>query len=187
MRVAFVGPPGCGKGTQAKLLRDRLGFPSFSTGDALREEIAQGTDVGSRIKPYMNSGQLVPDSIVNDLVVKRLGRDDCAVDFVLDGYPRNVTQARTLAQVLKDLDRPLEAVILFHVDDAVLEKRLLARRRADDTEETVRTRLRLYHETARELIGHYKKNRGLVHTVSAGSPVEHVYVRIACLLLPEDS
>jgi adenylate kinase len=186
MRVAFVGPPGCGKGTQAKLLRDRLGFPSFSTGDALREEIAQGTDVGRRIKPFMDSGQLVPDSIVNDLVVKRLSRDDCAVDFVLDGYPRNVTQARKLGEILKELDRPLEAVILFHVDDVVLVKRMLARQRADDTEETVRTRLRLYHETARELIGHYKKNRGLVHTVMAEAPVEHVYVKIAGLLMPKD-
>jgi len=187
MRVAFVGPPGCGKGTQATLLRERLGFPSFSTGDALREEIAQGTEVGRRAKPYMDSGQLVPDTIVNDLVVKRLSRDDCAVDFVLDGYPRNVTQGRRLGEILKDLDRPLEAVILFQVDDAVLMKRMLARARADDTEETVRTRLRLYHETARELIGYYKRNRGLIHTVKAESPVEHVYVRVADLLLPKDA
>lgn len=187
MRVAFVGPPGCGKGTQAARLRERLGFPSFSTGDALREAIAQGTEVGRRAKPYLASGQLAPNTIVNDLVAERLSHDDCAEHFVLDGYPRNVTQARALDTVLRDLGRPLQAVIHFQVDDDTLTKRLLARQRADDTEETVRTRLRLYHETARELLTYYRKKRGLLDTVNAALPVEHVYVKVACLLLPKDA
>lgn len=186
MRVVFVGPPGSGKGTQAALLRERLGLTYIGTGDTLREAVSQGTEVGNRAKTYIDAGQLVPDKIVNDLVAERLRRDDSPANFVLDGYPRNGAQARSFDALLRELDWPLSAVILFQVDDEVVVKRMLARQRADDTEDTARVRVKLYRDAARELVGHYRDQR-LVHEINAGRPVEHVYARIAGLLLPKDA
>jgi len=186
MRVVFIGPPGCGKGTQAALLRERLGLACISTGDALRAAIAAGTEAGRKAKPFLDVGKLVSDTIVNDIVAEWLGRPDAPSDFLLDGYPRTLAQAETLDSILHDRGKPLEAVIVFRIDDNVVVKRMLTRHRADDTEETVRTRLRFYHEMERELIGYYKKKRGLVHNIDADAAVEDVYVKVASLLPPKE-
>lgn len=186
MRVVFIGPPGSGKGTQARLLRERLGLIGIGTGDILREAVREGTEVGLKAKPFMDSGRLVPDDLVNDLVAERLRRPDAPRDFVLDGYPRNVAQARALDALLADLGLPLHAVVVFDIDDALVVRRLLSRQRADDSEDTVRQRLVAFHQTDDDLVRYYQ-HRQLVHRIRADAPIEHVYVRIASLLLPKDA
>ncbi len=186
MRVVFVGPPGCGKGTQAELLEKRLGLAYIGTGAILREAVVQGTEVGRKAKSFIDAGQLVPDAVVNELVAARLSSPDGPTDFLLGGYPRNSSQARTLDALLRDRGLPLQAVILFRIDNEVVIRRMLARQRADDTEETARRRLKIFRDAARELVGHYRKQK-LVREIDAGQPIEHVYVRIACLLLPKDA
>jgi adenylate kinase len=158
----------------------------IGTGVALREAVIQGTEVGLRAKSYLDAGQLAPDKIVNDLVAERLRGPDGPVNFDLDGYPRNSAQARTLDALLRDLNRPLNAVVLFLISDEVAIKRMIARHRSDDTEETARLRMRLFRDEARELVGHYR-DQNLVHEINAGWPVEHVYAKIASLLLPRDA
>jgi adenylate kinase len=186
MRVVFIGPPGSGKGTQARLLRERLQIATIGTGDILREAVDNGTAIGMKAKPFMDSGQLVPDSIVNELVAERLRQPDAPKQFVLDGYPRNVAQAQWLDSVLAKLGLPLRAVLVFEIDDAIVIRRLLQRQRSDDGEETIRKRLAGYHETTEELIAYYRQ-RDLVHVVHAEAPIEHVYARIASLLLSKDT
>lgn len=183
MRVVFVGPPGSGKGTQAALLHDRLGLVYIGTGDILRDAVTQGSEVGRRAKPFIDAGQLVPDDIVNDLVAERLRRSDHPERFVLDGYPRNAAQARAFDAVLRELGMPLQAVVLFRIDDDLVVQRMLSRKRADDTENTARLRVQLFRDSARELVGHYRHQK-LVHEVNANAPIEHLYVTVAGLLLP---
>ncbi len=185
MRVVFIGPPGSGKGTQAQLLRERLGLVCIGTGDILREAVRDGTAVGIKAKPFIETGRLVPDDLVNDLVAERLQRPDAPRDFVLDGYPRNVAQAKALDSLLSNLGIPLNAVVVFDIDDRLVIRRLSSRQRADDSEQTVRLRLIAYHETANDLVRYYESRR-LVHVVRADAPIEHVYIRIAALLLPKD-
>jgi adenylate kinase len=182
MRAVFIGPPGSGKGTQAKLLQERLGFVCIGTGDILRENVAQGTSLGRQADEFMRQGQLVPDELVNGMVADRLGRADRPEHFILDGYPRNVAQARTLDANLRRLDLTLMVVVLFTIDDEMVAQRMLSRKRVDDTEETVRVRIRLYHEASRDLIAYYKQ-QGLVREIGADGLVEHLYVKVAGTLL----
>ncbi|HEV3144227.1 MAG TPA: adenylate kinase [Gemmataceae bacterium] len=181
MRVVFIGPPGCGKGTQAKLVCDRMGLAYIGTGDILREEVRLSTPLGKQVEPYQKSGQLVPDTLVNDVVAERFRRPDRPQRFVLDGYPRTVAQAKALDKVLAAQELPLQAVIHFQVDDEEVVKRLVARNRADDLEETVRNRLQIYKDTSPEMLSYYQK-RGLVHEIAADGPIETVYKRIAHVL-----
>jgi len=185
MRVVFVGPPGSGKGTQARLLHERLGLTYIGTGDVLREAVTQGTKLGRAASPYIDQGRLVPDELVNDLVSELLHRRDHPERFVLDGYPRNAAQAGTLDGVLNEIDLPLRAVVLFQVDDEVVVKRMMARQRADDSEVTARLRVRLYRDSARELALHYR-TQGLLREVDASDPIEDVYATIAGLLTSGD-
>jgi adenylate kinase len=184
MRAVFIGPPGCGKGTQAKLMQERLGFVTIGTGDILRENVAKGTPLGWQANEYMQRGELVPDELVNGMVAERLHRPDRPEQFILDGYPRTAAQASTLDGCLRVLGLNLTAVVLFTIDDEIVLQRMLARKRADDTEETVRVRIRLYHEASRVLIAHYQK-RGLIREVAADDQIERLYVKIAGILLGE--
>lgn len=186
MRVVFVGPPGSGKGTQAKLLRERLGLTYLGTGDVLREAVTQKTPQGVIAAPYMERGELVPDDLVNEIVTELLQRNDHPEKFVLDGYPRTAAQARALDKLLQEINLPLRAVILFQVDDEVVVKRMLARQRSDDTDETARRRVRLYRESARELVQHYR-TQNLVREVNAADPIEVVYATIAGQLVSPPS
>lgn len=178
MRVVFVGPPGSGKGTQAALLRERLGLTYLGTGDVLREAVVTGTPLGKAAAPYMERGQLVPDTLVNDMVTELFRRHDHPQKFVLDGYPRNAAQARRVDALLKEIGLPLCAVVLFLIDDEVVVKRMMARQRADDSEETARRRVKLYRDSARELVEHYR-SQNLIHEVNAADPIEQVYSSIA--------
>lgn len=128
MRLVLLGAPGSGKGTQAQRLRDEKGIPQVSSGDLLRDAVARGTDLGRRAKAAMDAGELVTDDIVLGLIRERLGRPDAAAGFILDGYPRNVTQAGALDALLADLGQPLDSVVLMKVDEKALVRRLTGRR-----------------------------------------------------------
>lgn len=128
MNLILLGPPGVGKGTQAKLLIDRFGIPQISTGDILRAAVKELTPMGVKAKGFMDSGALVPDAVVIGIVEERLAQDDCTKGFILDGFPRTVAQADALGQVLSGLDRCIDHVISLSVDNAELLKRLTGRR-----------------------------------------------------------
>lgn len=128
MRLVLLGAPGSGKGTQAQRLRQQKGIPQVSSGDLLREAVADGTELGRRAKSAMDAGELVTDDIVLGLIRERLGRPDAEAGFILDGYPRNTAQADALDEVLADLGQPLDAVVLMQVDEKALFMRLTGRR-----------------------------------------------------------
>jgi adenylate kinase len=127
MRLILIGPPGSGKGTQAKLLNQRLGLAHVSTGDMLRDAIRRGTSAGIKAQPFVTSGQLVPDDLVNQIIADFFRKDDRLEDFVLDGYPRTLPQAMSLDQLLRQLYLGLDAVILLRVDDEEIVERISGR------------------------------------------------------------
>jgi len=181
MRVVFIGPPGSGKGTQARLLHERLGIVYVGTGDMLREEVRQGTELGKRVEPFLTQGRLVPDNLVNDIVAERLRRPDLPERFVMDGYPRTVAQAHSFNEILKQRRLELTAVIHFLIEEDVVIRRLSGRQRADDAEATVRHRLQEFRDTSRELLEHYRQQR-LLHEVTAANSVENLYQTIVEIL-----
>jgi adenylate kinase len=128
MRLVLLGAPGSGKGTQAQRLRDQKGIPQVSSGDLLRDAVARGTVLGKRAKAAMDAGELVTDDIVLGLIRERLGQPDAAAGFILDGYPRNVSQAAALDELLAELGQPLDLVVLMNVDEKALFMRLTGRR-----------------------------------------------------------
>jgi len=128
MRLIFLGPPGSGKGTQAAKLLEKVQVAHISTGDILRENVAKGTNLGLQAKGYMDEGKLVPDALIVEMMKHRLGAGDCAKGFILDGFPRTVSQAEALEKMLGELGMDLDAVVLFEVSDAVVIERLSGRR-----------------------------------------------------------
>jgi len=128
MRLIFLGPPGSGKGTQAAKLLEKVQVAHISTGDILRENVSKGTDLGLQAKGYMDSGKLVPDQLIVEMMKNRLGSNDCARGFILDGFPRTVSQAEALEKMLGELGVNLDAVVLFKVSDEVVIERLSGRR-----------------------------------------------------------
>ena len=128
MRLVLVGPPGAGKGTQAQFISAHLGVPKISTGDIFRANVSQGTDLGQQAKKFMDAGDLVPDEITIGMVRERLVEDDARAGFLLDGFPRNVPQARTLDEILEDVSTPLDVVLELVVDDDEVVRRLSGRR-----------------------------------------------------------
>lgn len=203
MRLVFLGPPGAGKGTQAKLLSKEHGIPHLSTGDVLREAMAKGTPTGLRAKEFVDKGYLVPDEVVDALVRERL--EGARDRFLLDGYPRNGSQADELDRMLARMKTALTAVIYIHVADETLVKRVSGRRscakcgavyhleakppkrddvcdacghkglaqRPDDRAEVVRERLTVYHKNTAPLVERYKAN-GLLHWIDGDRPIETV-------------
>ncbi|MEN2510035.1 adenylate kinase, partial [Gordonia polyisoprenivorans] len=155
MRLVILGPPGAGKGTQAELLSESLGIPHISTGDLFRANISQGTAVGIEAKRYLDAGDLVPSEITVDMVRARVGEPDASKGFILDGFPRSTEQADALAEILDGLDSSLDAVLSFVVDPDVVVERMLARGRADDTEEVIRNRMSVYQKETAPLLDYY--------------------------------
>lgn len=172
-RVVLLGPPGAGKGTQAQVLCERLSVCAISTGDMLREAVAAGNELGQRVQEVVNAGGLVDDATMADVVRDRLAKPDARGGFLLDGYPRTLPQAETLAGILRDAGLSLDAVLLVEVPEDELVRRTLARGRADDKEEVVRERLRVYREKTAPLIGYYRE-RHLLHEIDGNRPVEEV-------------
>lgn len=181
MRVVFLGPPGSGKGTQAKLLAKRLGVPAVSTGDMLREAVRRETALGRRAKAIMDAGELVPDDVVIGLIRERMAATDAAAGFLLDGFPRTIAQAEALDRLLEDGGAPLDLVVNLAVPEKALLDRLLGRAgeegRSDDRLETIRERLRVYAEKTAPLVAFYEKSGLLTHVDGLGS-VEDVSGRI---------
>ncbi|HSA39630.1 MAG TPA: adenylate kinase, partial [Mycobacterium sp.] len=144
MRIVLLGAPGAGKGTQAIKLSETLGVPQISTGDLFRHNIGAGTELGVAAKKYLDAGDLVPASLTNALVDDRLNDQDAAAGFILDGFPRSVEQAEALAEMLARRGLRLDAVLEFRVPEDELVARLKGRGRADDTEDIIRNRMKVY-------------------------------------------
>jgi adenylate kinase len=212
MRIVFLGAPGSGKGTQAQRLMAEYKLPQISTGDLLREAVAAGTALGRRAKSAMDAGELVTDDIVLGIIAERLAAEDCAHGFILDGFPRNLAQARELEPVLANISQSLDAAVLLDVDLDILMKRLTGRRtcsktgkllniyfspqaeldaciaaggeliqRADDNEETIGNRLKVYREQTEPLIDYYGQS-GLLRTISGEGEMDEVYQRLTSVL-----
>lgn len=181
LRAVLLGPPGSGKGTQAERLAEELGVPHVSTGQMLRDAVSEGSELGRRVEGTMRAGRLVDDATMADVVRERLAKEDAADGFLLDGYPRNRSQAETLDSILRASGEDLDAVVLLEVPEQELVRRALARKRADDAEEVIRERLRVYREQTEPLIEHYGE-RGLLERVDGVGAVEEVTRRIGSAL-----
>ena len=203
--IIFLGAPGSGKGTQAKILSNEINIPAISTGDILRSEVANKTEIGLLAKKYMDDGGLVPDSVVIDIIKKRILEKDCKNGFILDGFPRNFSQAVALDNNLSNINKNISDVIILDVPDDIIVKRIIGRfscgncgalynkffnnpsiegicdkcsgegliYRADDNEEVIVNRLKIYHESMEKLIDFYEK-KGLIYKVDGLKPIDLV-------------
>ena len=174
MRIVLLGAPGAGKGTQAQKLADELGVPQISTGDLFRYNISNGTELGLEAKKYLDAGDLVPATLTNALVDDRLDDADAAAGFILDGFPRSVEQAEALDEMLKKRDLSLDAVLEFRVPEEELVSRLKGRGRADDTEDVIRNRFKVYRDETAPLLDYYSDS---LITVDAVGELDGVFTR----------
>ncbi len=178
MKILFLGPPGAGKGTQAVNVAAAQGIAHVSTGDMFRA-LDYETDLGKRVKAIMESGAYVPDEITIEMLSGRVSQPDAAGGYILDGFPRTAAQAVALDEMLGD--QGLDAVVVFEVPEDELVQRLLGRGRADDTEETIRTRLEVYEEQTAPLIEFYEP-RGIVKRVLGTGSIEEITSRVLDVL-----
>jgi len=180
-RLLIVGPPGAGKGTQAVKIAEALKIPAISTGDIFRKNIKEETELGKEAKSYIDSGNLVPDSVTNNMVRARLDEGDVSNGFLLDGYPRNTAQVHELDFILEAKGEKIDRVLLLVADNDELVERLLNRAaeqgRTDDNEEVIRHRLKVYEEETAPLIAVYRE-RGIVKEVNGLGEIAEVTERI---------
>jgi adenylate kinase len=169
----FLGPPGSGKGTQAQVLASLLQVPHISTGEILRQAIAEQTPLGQKAQQYVDRGELVPDELLLDLIRERLHQPDAQQGWILDGFPRNVPQASFLEGLLEEIRQTSTYVVNLEVPDDVIVERLLLRGRKDDTHETIRRRLEVYQEQTAPLIDYYQQ-QGKLHAVDGNRLPEEV-------------
>jgi adenylate kinase len=181
MRLIMMGPPGAGKGTQAKYIADHFGIPAISTGDIFRANVSKGTPLGIEAAKYMDAGDYVPDEVTNLMVRDRIDEEDANPGFLLDGYPRTLAQVEELDGMIKHTGHALDAVVVLTVDPDEIVQRLLQRAqvegRADDTEDVIRRRQELYTEQTEPLIDVYR-NRGILIEVDGMGEVDDVTNRI---------
>ncbi len=172
-RIIFLGPPGAGKGTQAKALATHWNIPHISTGDILRQALSEKTPLGIEAQTYMDKGELVPDQLVEAMVEERLNQGDTKLGWILDGFPRTVVQAAFLEKLLQSLNQRGEKVVNLDVPDEVVIERLLQRGRKDDTEDVIRRRLQIYRSETSPLIDYYD-NRQQLLMVNGNQSLEDV-------------
>jgi adenylate kinase len=212
MNIILFGPPGAGKGTQAKKMVDFYGIPQISTGDILRANVREGTELGLAAKAYMDKGELVPDEVLIGIIKNRLKEQDCSKGFILDGYPRTVPQADALAVILDEIEKPIDVVLNLEVPDEVLVGRISGRlmckcgasyhtisnppknnnicdicggevfQRADDKEDAVQNRLNVYKKQTQPLIAYYAK-QGILVTLDGTKDMEKVFKDIKAVLV----
>ncbi|OKL46040.1 adenylate kinase [Boudabousia marimammalium] len=184
-RMILVGPPGAGKGTQAAFICRELNIPHISTGQIFRENMEQETELGESAKAYISRGEYVPDSVTNPMVKVRLDNPDAREGFLLDGYPRTVSQAKVLDEMLADRGRKLDLVLQITADNEAVVERLLKRaeieHRPDDTEEVIRHRLDVYQELTEPLMSFYEE-AGLLVKVDGNGSIDEVSDRIKAIL-----
>jgi adenylate kinase len=184
-RLIFLGAPGAGKGTQAKILADAHSIPHISTGDILRAAVANQTELGLKAKAFMEAGELVPDTLVIDLIRERLQEPDALAGWILDGFPRNVAQAGFLDTLLGELSQQCDHAINLAVPEEALVARLLSRwaaeSRSDDNEATIRRRLEVYTEQTAPLIAFYDDKQKLV-TLNGDRPLEAVTAELMAIV-----
>lgn len=211
MNVILFGPPGAGKGTQAKKLVDFYGIPQISTGDILRANVREGTELGLAAKAYMDKGELVPDKVLIGIIKNRLKEADCEKGFILDGYPRTVPQADALEVILEEIEKPIDVVLNLEVPDEVLVGRISGRlmckcgtsyhissnppkkdnicdicggevfQRDDDKAEAVQNRLDVYKKQTQPLINYYKE-KGILVTLDGTKGIDVVFKDIKAIL-----
>lgn len=206
MNIVLLGAPGAGKGTQAKRLVKEFGIPHISTGDILRAAVAQGTHLGKKAKSYMDAGELVPDSLIIDLMKDRLGQEDAATGFILDGFPRTTAQATALDAALAEAGRTIDCALAIEVPFDVIVERLSSRRvcpscgyigtaadticpvcgaemyqRDDDKPETIKNRLSVYEKSTAPLIDYYQ-GAGVLVRIDGNRPVDEVYADVKSLV-----
>ncbi len=211
MNIILLGPPGAGKGTQAKKIAENYRIPHISTGDILRENISNNTSLGIKAKSYMSRGELVPDELLITIIKDRLSRQDCANGFLLDGYPRTIPQADALQMILTESNKKIDAVLNIEVDDEELIKRLSGRRmckcgasyhvifnppektgicnlckgklyqRDDDKEDAIKNRLIVYKKQTQPLIEYYDV-KGLIRTIDGGKEIPQIFEDIKKVL-----
>ena len=186
MRIVLLGPPGSGKGTQAELLVEKLKLPHISTGELLRSAAKAGTELGQKAKMIIDRGELVSDEIMLGLITERLSRDDAESGFILDGYPRNINQAKALDEILERQGQSMVEVIHIDLDDELVVQRIAGRaaqeHRSDDVEEVVRNRLRIYTEQTAPVVDYYA-GKGVLSRVLGKGTAEEVFQRIMSVLL----
>jgi adenylate kinase len=185
MRIVLLGPPGSGKGTQAALLKEELNVPHISTGALLRDAAERGTQLGLQAKALSDKGELVPDDVISGMLEERLNEADVANGFILDGYPRNLAQAKSLDILLARLGQPVEEAVLIDIDAEHIVKRIAKRAqeegRADDNEETVRNRLRVYAEQTAPVANYYEE-KGLLTRVLGDGTIPEIFQRVLSVL-----
>jgi adenylate kinase len=188
LNLVIFGPPGAGKGTQAKIIQDKRGWPQLSTGEMLRAAIASGSELGRKCKAILDRGDLVPDEIVIGIIAERYARPDCQSGAVFDGFPRTIPQAEALDDMLARRDRKIDLVIELKVDDAALIRRVEQRikesggaTRADDNPETLKTRLAVYYKNTAPLLVYYG-NQQKVATIDGMAPIAEVTKAIAAAI-----
>jgi adenylate kinase len=208
--LIMLGPPGAGKGTQAKLVEEELQLPHISTGDLLRDHVRRATELGKQAKEYMEKGQLVPDALILDMLFERVSKKDCSIGYILDGFPRTIPQAEALQNRLKGDPEPI--VINLELSDAKIIERLTQRvvcekcgapyqliyspprikekcdkckgkliQRPDDTETVIIKRLKVYHEQTAPLIAFYS-NQKLLHTIDCSTEKDRVFLQILSVI-----
>jgi adenylate kinase len=185
MNIILLGPPGAGKGTQAKILQKAHGIIQLSTGDMLRSSVASGSKLGQQAKAVMDSGNLMPDDIMTQIISQRIEQTDCINGFILDGFPRTTEQALALEDMLESSDKVLDFVIEIVVDDEILVDRIKSRveemsqedRRSDDNVETLRKRLGIYHEQTAPILPFYRE-RGMLNQVDGMKSITEVSNKI---------
>tara|TARA_R110002110_G_scaffold2756_1_gene13274 strand:+ start:11008 stop:11586 length:579 start_codon:yes stop_codon:yes gene_type:complete len=189
MNFILLGPPGAGKGTQAKVLVDKYGVVQLSTGDMLRAAVASGSELGKEAKSVMDAGKLMPDDIMVEIISARIAEPDCAKGFILDGFPRTTAQADALDKMLEEKGLPLDHVIEIAVNDAVLIDRINTRvaetpeaeRRDDDNAETLKRRLDVYHEQTAPILPYYE-SRGMLKKVDGMQAIDEVSKQIEAII-----